>query len=548
MRRSYTVVAGLLAAVIGLAGCAQPQTQSDGPAKLSSVRDRSEGANRIGNRPIVVDRSAPAPQPAPAPAKAPEAAPAPAPVAAAPASGAVGRLFYPTGDQATSAIMLEKILPSELVVNQPFDYTIKVTNISRLRLEGVQVIDTVPANLRITDTAGGRLDGSNLTFNVGNLNVGESKTFVLKAVATGGTDLSTCAQVAYNTTLCVATNIVNPGLQITKTQPAESVVCDPIDVVINVTNSGTGNLPNVKVSDELPAGLTTLDGQNKVAFDVGTLAAGQTRSFTFKAKASKPGRVENTAQASAAFNLKAESTPVATVFKKPVLTITKTGEEAEFIGRPLDYVITVKNTGDFVANNTVVTDTLPAGSVFVSADQGGVASGGTVTWNAGNLAPGASKTFNLTVRADTAAVLENRVSATAACADAVAATFRSTVSGIPALLLEVVDLEDPVELGNEHTYVITVTNQGTATANDIDIKAILEDEMQFVSAGGQTPGQAAGLNVSWGRLATLAPGARATWQLKVKAIGEGDVRLAVEMNAKELQRPVNETESSNFYR
>jgi uncharacterized repeat protein (TIGR01451 family) len=546
MRRSLKVTAGLLAALIGVAGCAQPQ--SSGPRKLTSVEDRSDGANRIGNRPIRVDRSAPAPAPAPAPVAAPAPQAAPAPVAAAPASSSVGRLFYPTGDQATSAIMLEKILPSELVVNQPFDYTIKVTNISRLRLEGVQVVDTVPANLRITDTAGGRLDGSNLTFNVGNLNVGESKTFVLKAVATGGTDLSTCAQVAYNTTLCVATNIVNPGLKITKTQPAESVVCDPIDVVINVTNSGTGNLPNVKVNDDLPAGLTTLDGQSKVAFDVGTLAAGQTRSFTFKAKAAKPGRIENTAQATAAFNMTAESAPVATVFKKPVLTITKTGEEAEFIGRPLDYTITVKNTGDFVARNTVVTDTLPAGSVFVSADQGGVASANTVTWNAGDLAPGASKTYNLTIRADTAAVLENRVSATAACADAVAATARSVVTGIPALLLEVVDVQDPVELGNDHTYIITVTNQGSAAATNIDIKAILEDEMQFLSAGGQTPGQGAGLNVSWGRLASLAPRATATWELKVKAIGEGDVRLAVEMNASELNRPVNETESSNFYK
>ncbi|TPW11879.1 MAG: hypothetical protein FD127_2974 [Acidimicrobiaceae bacterium] len=64
------------------------------------------------------------------------------------------------------------------------------------------------------------------------------------------------------------------------------------------------------------------------------------------------------------------------------------------------FAITVANQGTVASGTFTVVDTLPAGTAFVSADNGGAAdaSGTTVTWNLPSLAAGASTTVTLTLR------------------------------------------------------------------------------------------------------------------------------------------------------
>ena len=81
-------------------------------------------------------------------------------------------------------------------------------------------------------------------------------------------------------------------------------------------------------------------------------------------------------------------------------------------------------------------------------------------------------------------MLTNKVSATAYCADAVNASAETDVKAIPAVLLEVVDVTDPVEVGTRTTYVITVTNQGSAPSTNIEIVCNLEENVRYVSSSG----------------------------------------------------------------
>ncbi|WP_028602898.1 DUF11 domain-containing protein [Ottowia thiooxydans] len=91
------------------------------------------------------------------------------------------------------------------------------------------------------------------------------------------------------------------------------------------------------------------------------------------------------------------------------LTISKLVDRARASrGNTLTYSITVSNSGPLPAIGLPVSDTLPAGSVFVSASDSGVhdasAAGGNVSWVL-NLAAGASKTLTVTATvADTAAL------------------------------------------------------------------------------------------------------------------------------------------------
>ena len=313
-----------------------------------------------------------------------------------------------------------------------------------------------------------------------------------------------------------------------------------------VTNSGSGAAQNVKIEDSLPAGLTTADGQNRLAFDAGTLLTGQSRQFSATLKASKTGKYVNKAVASSAGGLKAEA-ETSTVVSQPVLTISKTGPENLYLGRSVAYEITITNKGDAPAKDLLIEDQLPAGVKFVSASNGGKALAGIVSWNLGTLAPGSSRKVSVAVMPDQAATLTNTVRAMATCAEGVTASVKTSVTGIPAVLLEVIDIEDPIEVGGNETYVITATNQGSAPDTNIKIVCTLEDNEQYVSSSGATQGTLEGNVVTFTPLRSLAPKAKATWRVTVKAVKAGDVRFTVVMTTDQLTRPVQETEATHLY-
>jgi len=250
--------------------------------------------------------------------------------------------------------------------------------------------------------------------------------------------------------------------------------------------------------------------------------------------------------ASSAGGLKAES-ETTTVVRQPVLVITKTGPEKRYLGRSVTYEITITNKGDAAAEKLVVEDQLPTGVKSVIASNGGRPMGGKVVWNLGTLAPERSKKVSLTLSPMKAGSITNTAMATATCAQGVRASATTSVEGISAVLLEVIDVEDPIEIGSNETYVITATNQGSAPDTNIKIVCTLEDNMQYVSSSGATRGSSVGNTVTFSPLGSLAPKAKATWRVVVKAVKAGDVRFTVVMNTDQLTRPVQETEATHLY-
>jgi hypothetical protein len=155
----------------------------------------------------------------------------------------------------------------------------------------------------------------------------------------------------------------------------------------------------------------------------------------------------------------------------------------------------------------------------------------------------------VTIKPTGASTMQQMATARAHCAAAVDARMQTRVEGIPAILLEVIDVEDPIEVGADVTYVITVTNQGSAPGTNISIIAQLEDTQRIVTTGGATTASRSpdGRTVTFSPLKYLAPKQRAKWEMKIKAVREGDVRMRVQMQSDQIGRPVIETEATTFY-
>jgi uncharacterized repeat protein (TIGR01451 family) len=447
-------------------------------------------------------------------------------------------------------ISITKTAPAQAMVGEQFAYSITVSSTSSVPAENVVVTDPLPNGISyVSSNPPASAGGQSLTWNLGNMAPGTSQQITVMVEGTRQGTFTNCAQVTANLGLqdedCAETVIVAPALRLEKECPSDILVCDPITYTLVVSNPGDGPATNVRITDDLPPGITTTDGRNSVSFDIGTLGAGQSERVQFTANVNETGQFTNRAVATAANGLTAEASCTTTV-RKPMLEVVKSAPDVRYIGRPADFTITVRNTGDTDAANTVLTDNIPSGAQVVSASDGGQVSGGRVTWNLGTMAPGASKTVTVTLKSDSAGTLSNRASANAVCADGAAET-QMQIKGIPAILLEVVDIEDPIEVGGQETYVITVTNQGSADDTNIVIKATLPPEQEFVSAEGAVAYDMVGKTITFAPLPRLAPKAKTTYRVVSKATSTGDVRFAVSLTSDELSSPVQETESTHQY-
>jgi len=455
---------------------------------------------------------------------------------------------YPTGEKSTSMILLEKVFPSQVGLGEPFDYQIKVTNLTDLDVDDVVVKDSLPANYKLESSTPktSSVAGGDAQWALGSLAPRASKTINVKGTATSVATLNSCAEVTYKSALCSAIKVVEPKLKLVQSAPPEVILCDLIPIKVTVSNPGTGHLENGKVTVQLPAGLKTVDGKSSVILDAGTLCAGDSKDFTINAKADKAGKyvAKSTATAGA---LKADSNATTTTVTEPVLTIEQTCPGKILLGRTITNKIRVGNTGTASSANTVVEATVPLNATFVSASAGGVLTAGTVVWNLGSLAPKASKEVSFVMSPVGKTTVESKSSVKGVCAAAKTDSCKTEVLGIPAILLEVIDVSDPIEVGKDETYIITATNQGTADGTNIKIVVTLEDSMNYVSSEGATKGTAKAKVVEFAPLPRLAPKVKATWKVVTKATKAADARFKVSMTSDQLERPVEETESTHLY-
>ena len=197
------------------------------------------------------------------------------------------------------------------------------------------------------------------------------------------------------------------------------------------------------------------------------------------------------------------TTEETTVYVSPTpyfnLNINKTAPATVIAGQEMTYQINWSITGNMTADDVVVTDYLPCGVDFVSADignpnggGGGMGSGvpfacGFVSWNLGDIAPDASGTINLTAlvndghQADT--ILANRVviaSGNQTSEDSVETTVVAPFSY--NVNIEKNTNKNTAQAGEEVIYTLNWSVTGDMLAQNVVVSDTLPVEVSLVSA------------------------------------------------------------------
>ncbi len=459
---------------------------------------------------------------------------------------------------------------------EEFSYTITYQNAGTKASDTLRIEDTLPDYVTfVSATQGGAPDaqqpGTIVWNNLPALAAGASNSVqvVVKvdAVVPNGTVLPNTATLSPTTDPDESIPsefkgkppVVSSGavLELSKrSDTGDTVIAgDLVIFTLEVANIGSDTANNLTLVDTLPPGLTLVDASGNYT------AQGNTITWTAnKLPAKQAAVLQVTAQADASLengyslinrvSLTATELPLPLTdeaevrVRNAVLTLSKTGDRSfansgvsagNQPGDEVVYQLDYENTGSVEALATKVVDALPPEVTFIeSLPSPDTINGQTLTWDLGSLPAGASGAILIKTQVGDDLRDGTIIHNAATISSTTTGTTRSNTWDVTVLSSAVLAVDKASSIavigaGDRVSYDITVRNEGSDEAVNLQVTDTLAGTVSFVSAtgGGVHSGEVRGGTVVW-TLPSLAPGAEAVYHVSVEAVddlSDGDAVL-----------------------
>lgn len=452
------------------------------------------------------------------------------------------------GPQAPTLIV-EKLVPPEIQVGKAAIFELHVRNVGAVPAHDVRVHDELPQGVQLINThpRAERGQAGELVWTFGTLRPGEETVAKLEVMPTAEGEIGSVAHVHFSTEASARVLSTRPALRVDVVAPPEVLIGQMTTFEITVTNPGTGVATGVVLTEHVPAGLEHEAG-TELEYEVGNLQPGDTRTLTLSMKAMKAGPAVNVLSAQGDAQLVAEQKTQVLV-TAPAIDLVLDGPRRRYLDRQATYTLSVSNTGTAPAEEVELVTYLPPGMEFVEANNQGQYDSQTrsVHWLLEELPPRERGSVTLTALPIETGEQPLRIAGTARLGLAVEKQEMVIVEGVAALLFQLVDVADPVEMGSDTTYEIRVLNQGTKAATNVQVVAILPPELKPLAAEGPTQYDVSGQQVRFHPLARLAPKADTTYRVRVQGIAPGDLRTRVQLMSDDIRTPITKEESTRVY-
>jgi uncharacterized repeat protein (TIGR01451 family) len=446
------------------------------------------------------------------------------------------------------ALLIQKFAPAEIQVGKPAKFVVQIRNVGVQAADEVVIRDEVPQGTRLISTSpSAQANGNELVWQLGKLSAGEERSLEMQLMPVTEGEIGSVARVAYSAQASVKTRCTMPQLAIRMTAPDKVMIGQEQRVKIELRNPGSGDATGVMLFENVPENVKHAAGP-ALEFEIGTLRPGETRELELVLLAEKAGKVINVLTAKAEGNLQVQQQVEFEVIA-PALEVAVSGPERRYLERPATYEVSVENPGTAPAHDVQIITKLPKGMRFVRANNMGEydASTHAVYWSLAELPEGESGKVELvTMPVETGPqTLEVESRAGQGLADQ--AKQQILVEGLAAIMFELRDLEDPIEVGGETGYEIRVVNQGTKAATNVQVAVHLPPGMQIVSAEGETQHGTRGGALMFEPLPQLLPKADTLFRVRVQGLQAGDQRITVEVNTDDLAQPIRREESTRVF-
>jgi uncharacterized repeat protein (TIGR01451 family) len=406
--------------------------------------------------------------------------------------------------------------------------------------EGVALYGSEPAATQ---------EGRWLSWPLGKLQPGEERRIELRLLPQTRGELNCEALVSFTGSSTLHLRVHEPHLALQAAAPGKALLGQTATLLLTVTNKGEDVAENIQVKGLLGEGLEHA-GQRSVNVEIGNLVPHESRNIQLLCTARAGGSHACTMEATAEGLEPVRATAVVEVLL-PQLALAVSGPKRRYIDRQAIYTLRVSNPGSAPAGNVTITHQVAPGVRFQAASAGGRYDemAGTVSWFLGDLLSGQDGEVNLTVVAATAGTCRQQTTAQAVGGLKAECETVTVIEGLSALQMEVVNLEDPVEIGAETVYEVRVSNAGSRTEAGLELTCTLPAGMEF---GGALSEAGAGFvlqgrDIAFEPLAELAPREQTIYRIRVRGREAGDLRFLARLTAKDLAEPVLRDKITKVY-
>ena len=429
-------------------------------------------------------------------------------------------------------------------------YSINVTNNGPNDETNASLTDNLPSGITFVSASATTGSYSNTTgvWTIGNIANGNTETLTITATVNAGTNGSTIT----NTTSAAsgdqsdpttAGDVLSAGITVTSSDIITVLSVnnstpnagDSVTYTINVTNNGPNDDTNVSLTTDI---LSTVTGVTFVSDDAGTayneatgvwtigsIPSGQTRTLQIVAQVdTNAGGNAITFNAGAAKGDQADPTTNGDVLAATInvtsanlVTTIAIDNPTPNVGDNVKYLINVTNNGPNDETNVSLTDQLPSGVTFISANASvGSYSDATGIWTIGPITKFTAVTLEIeaTINANTGGstitnTITQRASGDQSDPTTTGDVLSASLTVTSANLITVISVDNPTpNEGEDIVYSIVVTNNGPSEESSVSLTSTLPTDVNFKNsiAGTGSYNSSTGL---W-NIGTLTNGSSAT--------------------------------------
>lgn len=423
-------------------------------------------------------------------------------------------------------LSLAKSAPAEVKPGEGVSYSLTLANTGNMTLRQVVVRDPLPQYLLNPAgvSHGGRLNGSEVVWEIGDLTAGESLVLAWRAtvdplIPVGVTELlnraTVTTQIGLTAEAQAASRVLQPQMRVTKSALEKVMPGQEITYTLTISNAGSVTLYQVRLEDPLPAYVTPVpygiaDGgyevPGRIVWDnLGDIPPGQSRAVSWRGTVDplippEVYEIRNIAVATAGGGLTETGEALSEVLQ-PGLALVKEASATAYAGGEIAYYLHLSNNGPGLARFIEVRDPLPAYIFFVpdvapSINNYGTLEGSEVVWRLNELGPGETVTLrwraqvNLDVPAGVDTI-PNEASATSLEAPNPVLAQASTRLLDPGLRLSHT-CPTLAQAGDVLTYTVRVENGSSGVARSAVVRAPVPAGLSYVPGSATSGGRLVG--------------------------------------------------------
>lgn len=481
----------------------------------------------------------------------------------------------------TSSLALTITGPTQAQVGSTVEYVMEVQNPSNQAASNVAVALPIPDGYRLlrTDPPAEQV-GPQVQWQFPLMAAGDRRSLAVRFQVERPGQYNVCATLVASGDAqfqqCASTTV--PGAQPpnTSTQPQPQPIGQQLDVRLTgpsqvdlgqnvtftavITNRGNQPATGLLIWAAFDAGLQHAVAPSPIERSLSDLPPGQSRMVELTFRTLQAGRqcvrVEVSADGTSRVTANACVNVAPAGGGNPRVEVRKTGPAMKEVGQDAEFAIEVRNTGDVGLTNLVIFDRYgpELRPVFATENHRlSEGSGYTLTWNVDRLPVGESVQLRVVCRCESAAVrtctmAEVKADRNVNAADQACLAIRAPES---MLTVSVVDLYDPVEVGQDVPFEIRITNRGATSATHVTVDVLLPPELspRRVGTGGETRNfEINGQTVQFPPFPELQPGQTITYRVRARAERPGNkVTVEARVSSDQLPQPITSTTTTDIF-